>query len=76
MKGLLLGAAALDAAGNLMYALAEVAASPYLLLAGRLTSGVAAGSGVLASVYVGTFHRRGVAQGTAGSSRCALFESA
>ena len=55
MKGLLLGAAALDAAGNLMYALAEVAASPYLLLAGRLTSGVAAGSGVLASVYVGTF---------------------
>jgi MFS family permease len=53
MRPLLVAAAAADALGNLMYGAAAAVGSPFMILVGRIVSGLAAGSGVLGSVYIG-----------------------
>lgn len=52
MRTLMVAACVVDAIGNLLYGSAGALGVPVLVLVGRLISGIAAGSGVLGSVYI------------------------
>ena len=52
MFPVLFGSLLVDACGNMLYALAEFGKSPYMVLFGRLVSGLAAGNGALSMIYV------------------------